>query len=59
VGVGPRSSNGNYTPQPLPFTERVPWLIYLVLAISGIALALILLSLARRSLRSEASSTSR
>lgn len=51
VGVGARTSNGNYTPEPLPFTERVPWLIYLVLAISSIALAFILVSLARRSMR--------
>jgi hypothetical protein len=34
----------------LPLTERIPWLIYLVLAASSIALALILLSLARTTL---------
>jgi len=51
VGVSARTSNPNYTPEPLPFTERLPWLIYLVLAVSGIALAFILVSLARRSMR--------
>jgi hypothetical protein len=51
VGVGARTTNQNYIPEPLPFTERVPWLIYLVLAASSVALALILISLARRSLQ--------
>ena len=51
VFVGARTTNPNYTPEPLPFTERVPWLIYLVLAISSVALALILVSLARRGIR--------
>ena len=49
--VGLSVPNPNYTPEPLPFTERVPWLIYLVLAASSIALALILISLAKKSLR--------
>ena len=39
--------NPEYKPAPLPFTERVPWLIYLVLAASSIALLFILWSLAR------------
>jgi Protein of unknown function (DUF3999) len=51
ISVSGTTPNPNYTPEPLPFTERVPWLIYLVLAASSIALALILISLARRSLR--------
>ena len=51
LGVGLTTTNPNYTPEPLPFTERVPWLIYLVLTASSIALALILISLARRSLQ--------
>ena len=51
VGVGARTTNQNYVPEPLPFTERVPWLIYLVLTASSVALAWILLSLARRSLQ--------
>lgn len=55
VTVGSPISNQNYTPDPLPFTERVPWLIYLVLAASSIALGLILFSLARTTLRRTAS----
>jgi hypothetical protein len=43
--------NRDYKPEPLPLTERVPWLIYLVLAASSIALAFILLSLARAATR--------
>jgi hypothetical protein len=49
--VGPVVDNPNYKPEPLPLTERIPWLIYLVLAASSIALALILISLARTSLQ--------
>ena len=43
--------NPAYVPEPLPFTERLPWLIYLVLAGSSLALGWILLSLARTTLR--------
>ncbi|HKU73675.1 MAG TPA: DUF3999 family protein [Pyrinomonadaceae bacterium] len=39
--------NREYKPEPLPLTERIPWLIYLVLAASSIALGIILFSLAR------------
>ena len=39
--------NRDYKPEPKPLTERVPWLIYLVLAASSIALAFVLFSLAR------------
>lgn len=46
-------SNPNYQPPPLPFTERVPWLIYVVLTISSVALALILFSLTRATMRME------
>jgi hypothetical protein len=45
-------ANPDYKPEPLPLTERVPWLIYLVLSASSVALALVLISLARKSLRS-------
>ena len=41
--------NPEYKPEPLPLTERIPWLIYLVLAASSIALLLILLSLGAHS----------
>lgn len=39
--------NPQYKPEPLPLTERIPWLIYFVLAASSVALGYILLSLAR------------
>ena len=51
--VGPAVSNPGFTPEPLPLTERVPWLIYLVLAASSLALAMILISLARTAQRTE------
>jgi len=51
--LGTILKNPDYTPEPLPLTERVPWLIYLVLAASSIALGLILISLAKTTLRSE------
>ena len=50
TSVGAYFGNPNYQAPPLPFTERQPWLIYLVLAVSSIALALILLNLARTTL---------
>ena len=46
IGIGPATQNPNYEPEPLPFTERVSWLIYIVLAISSLALAVILWKLA-------------
>jgi uncharacterized protein DUF3999 len=46
--------NPDFKPEPLPLTERIPWLIYIVLTISSIALALILFSLARATSRMEA-----
>lgn len=53
--VGEVVKNTAYIPEPLPFTERVPWLIYLVLAGSSVALGWILLSLARTALRTATS----
>jgi len=50
---GAVSTNPDYKPEPLPLTERVPWLIYIVLAASSLALALILISLVRTTLRNE------
>lgn len=44
-------ANPDYKPEPKPLTERVPWLIYLVLAASSIALGYVLLSLARSATR--------
>jgi hypothetical protein len=49
--VGYVLANREYKPEPKPFTERVPWLIYLVLAVSSIALAFVLFSLARTATR--------
>lgn len=37
--------------EPVPLTDRVPWLIYLVLTSSSVALAWILFSLARARMR--------
>lgn len=56
TAIGPAVSNPNFKPEPLPLTERVPWLIYVVLAASSLALALILISLARTAQRTEARS---
>jgi uncharacterized protein DUF3999 len=44
-------ANREYKPEARPLTERAPWLIYIVLAASSIALAFILLSLARTAIR--------
>lgn len=49
--LGAVTANPEYRPEPRPLTERVPWLIYLVLAASSIALAFILLSLARAAMK--------
>jgi hypothetical protein len=49
--VGSLTNNADFHPEPLPLTERVPWLIYVVLSLSSIALAMILVSLARTSLK--------
>jgi len=53
AAVGAVMSNPDYKPEPLPLTERIPWLIYVVLGVSSLALALILLSLARTTLRTQ------
>jgi hypothetical protein len=47
TAAGALINNPDYQPAPLPFTERVPWLIYIVLTASSVALGLILFSLAR------------
>ena len=43
--------NPQYKPEPKPLTERVPWLIYLILIASSVALGFILFSLARTATR--------
>jgi hypothetical protein len=55
--VGAVVQNPDYRPEPLPLTERIPWLIYVVLAASCLALAMILISLARASLRAQPQQT--
>ena len=45
--LSPQRANPIYHPEPKPFSERSPWLIYVVLAAASLALASILLSLAR------------
>ncbi len=49
--VGGAVTNPEYKPEPLPLTERIPWLIYIVLTAASVALAIILISLARTTLR--------
>ena len=58
ASVGDVAKNPSYVPEPLPFTERLPWLIYLVLAGSSLALGWILLNLARTTLRTPRKETS-
>lgn len=41
--------NPVYSPEPRPFSERSPWLVYVVLGAAAIVLAAILLSLVRQS----------
>ncbi len=48
---GPQRDNPIYVPEPKPFSERVPWLVYIVLAAASVALAAILVNLARASAR--------
>ena len=43
----PPQANPDYVPEPEPFTERWPWLVDLVLALAGVALAAIIVSLGR------------
>ena len=45
--LSPQWANPIYRPEPKPFSERAPWVIYVVLAAASLALAAILLSLAR------------
>ncbi|MBI3667698.1 MAG: DUF3999 family protein [Acidobacteria bacterium] len=48
LSLGPQQPNPIYRPEPRPLSERSPWLIYLVLSLASIALAAILINLARR-----------
>ena len=51
VNLGSVVSNPSFVPEPLPLTERVPWLIYLVLGASSLALGWILFNLARTAMK--------
>ena len=51
IQVGDLIGNPAYIPQPLPLTERLPWLIYVVLAASSLALGFILFSLIRTAVK--------
>ncbi len=55
--VGGVVTNPEYTPEPLPLTERIPWLIYIVLTASSVTLAIILISLARTTFQTEPQQT--
>jgi len=52
VSLGSVVPNPSFVPEPLPLTERVPWLIYLVLGASSVALGWILFNLARTVMKS-------
>jgi len=47
----PPVNGPNRPEEPVPLTDRVPWLIYVVLTSSSVALAWILFSLARSRMR--------
>jgi hypothetical protein len=47
LALGSGQKNPDYIPAPLPLTERLPWLIYVVLGAASFVLALIILSLGR------------
>ena len=49
--LGPRQENPAYQPEPLPLTERLPWLIYALLSGAVAVLALLILNLARAAIR--------
>jgi hypothetical protein len=55
--LGDVLANREYKPEPKPLTERVPWLIYVVLAASSIALAFVLWNLARTATRLKTQTT--
>jgi hypothetical protein len=47
LSLGERQINPDFVPEPMPLTERWPWLIYAVLGTGSALLALILASLGR------------
>lgn len=51
VTLGELAANPEYRPIPLPWTERWPWLVYVVLGVASTVLLLILIALGREALR--------
>jgi hypothetical protein len=49
LALGEQKENPIYSPEALPFSERSPWLVYVVLGAAALALCAILLSLVRMS----------
>jgi Protein of unknown function (DUF3999) len=47
LSLGAQRDNPIYRPEPKPLSERSPWLVYVVLAAASLALAAILVNLAR------------
>lgn len=47
VEMGPPQENPSYQPEPLPLTERLPWLIYALLGLAVVVLGLLIANLAR------------
>lgn len=50
---GDRQENPAYQPEPLPLTERLPWLIYVLLGVAVGTLGLLIFSLARAAIALE------
>ena len=50
---GDRQENPAYQPEPLPLTERLPWLIYVLLGVAVGTLGLLVLNLARAAIALE------
>jgi hypothetical protein len=46
-GESGQRDNPIYSPEPKPFSERSPWLIYVVLSAASLGLAAVLVNLAR------------
>ena len=51
IMLGQRQANPIYQPEPLPLTERLPWLIYVLLGAAVAVLALFVFNLARVAIR--------
>jgi hypothetical protein len=47
AAIGPQTVNPAYRPEPKPWTERWPWVIYLVLGTASLLLLILLGLLAR------------